>query len=196
MTSTRPQAAPGVGGRLEADPRRGVAARAVPSTSSRTAHQTRIRSTPSRTGPQDLARIDAGKSALRASLTKVSALLGERLIRRAREDFLDHQNRGADLKLHVVYRLYGGENRKGRPPYYSKRTCLASVLHAAEYADANVVVLADGHPRRLTLTRLAERACRRPSWWPYRYARQLPGWIEVSGSRRMARRRFGLLLRG
>ena len=48
------------------------------------------------------------------------------------------------MDLHVVYRLYGGENLKGRPSYYSKRACLASALQAATRADANLVVLADG----------------------------------------------------
>ena len=48
------------------------------------------------------------------------------------------------MKLHVVYRLYGGENVKGRPPYYSKRACLASALRASTRADADFVVLADG----------------------------------------------------
>jgi len=48
------------------------------------------------------------------------------------------------VKLHVIYRLYGGDNTKVRPPYYSKSACLVSALHAAEQADADVVVLADG----------------------------------------------------
>lgn len=46
--------------------------------------------------------------------------------------------------LHLVYRLFGGENRKGRPEFYSKRTSLASFLRAAEVADADVTILADG----------------------------------------------------
>jgi hypothetical protein len=48
------------------------------------------------------------------------------------------------LKLHVVYRVYGGENQKVRPSFYSKRNSLASALQAAERAEADVVVLADG----------------------------------------------------
>lgn len=48
------------------------------------------------------------------------------------------------MKLHVVYRLYGGDNAKVRPPYYSKKACLDSALRAAEQAEADVVVLADG----------------------------------------------------
>lgn len=48
------------------------------------------------------------------------------------------------MTLRVVYRIYGGENRKGRPGYYSKQTSFASLLRAAAYAQAPVVVLADG----------------------------------------------------
>src|SRR5690242_3007844 len=48
------------------------------------------------------------------------------------------------MKLHVVYRLYGGDNAKMRPPYYSKKACLVSALNAAERAEADIVVLADG----------------------------------------------------
>lgn len=52
--------------------------------------------------------------------------------------------------LHLVHRLYGGENRKGRPDFYSKRLALASFLAAAVRARSHsdtridVVVLADG----------------------------------------------------
>ncbi len=35
-------------------------------------------------------------------------------------------------RLHVVMRSYGGENMKDRPAYYSKLTCLASVVRAAQ----------------------------------------------------------------
>lgn len=48
------------------------------------------------------------------------------------------------MTLRLVYRIYGGENMKGRPDYYSKALCLASFLRAAEAADAQVVLLADG----------------------------------------------------
>lgn len=49
------------------------------------------------------------------------------------------------MTLHLVYRLYGGENRKGRPPFYNKRTSLASFLRAADQVDdADVWLLADG----------------------------------------------------
>lgn len=36
--------------------------------------------------------------------------------------------------LHVVYRSYGGENLKGRPPYYSKLIALQSLLRAVSGA--------------------------------------------------------------
>ena len=42
--------------------------------------------------------------------------------------------RRTHLNMHIVYRIYGGENLKGRPPYYSKRTSLASALLAASRA--------------------------------------------------------------
>src|SRR5688500_11105973 len=32
--------------------------------------------------------------------------------------------------LHVIYRSYGGENRKGRPDFYSKHLTLASLVRA------------------------------------------------------------------
>jgi hypothetical protein len=55
------------------------------------------------------------------------------------------------MTLRLVYRIYGGENLKGRPDYYSKAICLASFLRAAEAADAQVVLLADGDlPDHLT----------------------------------------------
>jgi hypothetical protein len=48
------------------------------------------------------------------------------------------------MTLRLLYRLYGGENLKGRPAFYNKRTALASFLRAAEFADADAVILADG----------------------------------------------------
>lgn len=48
------------------------------------------------------------------------------------------------MTLRLVYRLYGGENMKGRPPFYSKKTSMASFLQAAEAASADVVTLVDG----------------------------------------------------
>ncbi|MGS0685720.1 hypothetical protein ACVBEQ_11355 [Nakamurella sp. GG22] len=59
------------------------------------------------------------------------------------------------MTLHLVYRLYGGENRKGRPTFYSKRSSLASFLLAAEVANADIVVLADG-PLPADLRAIAE----------------------------------------
>lgn len=44
-------------------------------------------------------------------------------------------------RLHVVYRAYGGENAKGRPPYYSKLLALASLVRAVEEAGAPVEVV-------------------------------------------------------
>ncbi|PWJ56075.1 hypothetical protein SAMN06264364_10149 [Quadrisphaera granulorum] len=48
------------------------------------------------------------------------------------------------MALRVVYRSWGGENEKNRPPGYSKLTCLVSFLRAAEAVDADVVFLNDG----------------------------------------------------
>ncbi|MET0734080.1 MAG: hypothetical protein ABWY55_00325 [Microbacterium sp.] len=48
------------------------------------------------------------------------------------------------MTLRLVYRLYGGENLKGRPGFYSKRTSLASFARAAVAADTELDVLADG----------------------------------------------------
>ena len=47
------------------------------------------------------------------------------------------------MTLRLLYRLYGGD-LKGRPAFYNKRTALASFLRAAEFADADAVILADG----------------------------------------------------
>ena len=48
------------------------------------------------------------------------------------------------MTLRLVYRLYGGENLKRRPSFYSKKTSMASFLHAAEAASADVVTFVDG----------------------------------------------------
>jgi hypothetical protein len=52
----------------------------------------------------------------------------------------------AASRLHVVYRAYGGENTKGRPPYYSKLLALASLVRAVEEArePVEVVFVNDG----------------------------------------------------
>lgn len=60
------------------------------------------------------------------------------------------------MTLRLVYRLYGGENLKGRPDFYGKLTCLASFARAAQRAGAELDVLADG-PIPDDLRRLAER---------------------------------------
>lgn len=48
------------------------------------------------------------------------------------------------MTLHLVYRSYGGENMKDRPPYYSKLLSLASFLQAAQRADAEITFMNDG----------------------------------------------------
>ena len=49
------------------------------------------------------------------------------------------------MTLHLVYRSYGGENTKRRPPYYSKLLTLLSFIRAAERVpDADVVFVNDG----------------------------------------------------
>jgi hypothetical protein len=50
------------------------------------------------------------------------------------------------MSLHVVYRSTGGENKKERPPYYSKVMCLLSLLRSIENASEqiDVVFLNDG----------------------------------------------------
>ena len=55
------------------------------------------------------------------------------------------------VRLHVVYRSHGGENSKGRPPWYSKRVGLESFCRAVAAvrsqrpaADVEVVFLNDG----------------------------------------------------
>jgi hypothetical protein len=53
---------------------------------------------------------------------------------------------GQRARLHVVMRSYGGENMKDRPAYYSKLTCLASVIRAARALSpaAELVFVNDG----------------------------------------------------
>lgn len=46
--------------------------------------------------------------------------------------------------IHFVYRSYGGENAKGRPPYYSKNLALASFVTAATAVEGEIVFLNDG----------------------------------------------------
>lgn len=53
----------------------------------------------------------------------------------------------------LVYRSYGGENRKSRPGYYSKLLALASFVRAADAADLDIVFVNDGPipPDRMAL---------------------------------------------
>jgi hypothetical protein len=48
------------------------------------------------------------------------------------------------MTLRVVHRAYGGENAKGRPPWYSKSLALHSLVRAAENADCEIVFLNNG----------------------------------------------------
>ncbi|HEY2736693.1 MAG TPA: hypothetical protein VGI70_21985 [Polyangiales bacterium] len=43
--------------------------------------------------------------------------------------------------LHIVYRSYGGENRKSRPPWYSKLLALGSLLRAKDRLSSPVEIL-------------------------------------------------------
>jgi len=61
---------------------------------------------------------------------------------------------GDALELRLVYRSYGGENQKRRPPYFSKLLTLVSFLRAASRAPgADIIFLNDGPipPERLQL---------------------------------------------
>ncbi|MGY1740270.1 MULTISPECIES: hypothetical protein [unclassified Blastococcus] len=48
------------------------------------------------------------------------------------------------MALHLVYRSYGGDNRKGRPEYFDKLTCLLSFLRTAERVDARLTFVNNG----------------------------------------------------
>jgi hypothetical protein len=50
------------------------------------------------------------------------------------------------MKLHAIYRSYGGENRKSRPAYYSKLLALASFVRAVDQlaSPVSVTFLNDG----------------------------------------------------
>jgi hypothetical protein len=50
------------------------------------------------------------------------------------------------MTVHVLYRSYGGENMKGRPSYYGKRSSLASLVRSVEEAgpDVDVTFLNNG----------------------------------------------------
>ncbi|HWI00299.1 MAG TPA: hypothetical protein VNT27_08200, partial [Propionibacteriaceae bacterium] len=72
------------------------------------------------------------------------------------------------MKHHLVYRSYGGENRKRRPEYYSKLLTLTSFVRAASrLPEADIMFFNDGPvpPDRLALmerfgrvVQLAEKA--------------------------------------
>jgi len=48
-------------------------------------------------------------------------------------------------RIHLIYRSYGGENLKNRPPFYSKALTLASfVVAASKLPDAEIVFVNDG----------------------------------------------------
>jgi len=50
-------------------------------------------------------------------------------------------------RLHFYYRSTGGDNKKGRPPYYSKETCLRSFLRAqARVASCSRVTFVNDGP--------------------------------------------------
>ncbi|MCX6463248.1 MAG: hypothetical protein NTW05_06600 [Pseudonocardiales bacterium] len=48
------------------------------------------------------------------------------------------------MTVRVVYRSYGGENAKGRPPYYSKALALQATLRAVHEADVEIVFINNG----------------------------------------------------
>lgn len=91
------------------------------------------------------------------------------------------------MTLRVVYRSYGGDNRKGRPPGYSKLVCLQSFVRALESVDADVVFLNDGPipEELLTLMRgvgrvqqLSGTGMRASYWGALQLATRTPGWDE------------------
>jgi hypothetical protein len=62
--------------------------------------------------------------------------------------------------LHIIYRSYGDENNKDRPPFYSKVTALASCIRAYEALEAGtaeIIYLNDG-PIPTDRIRLMERS--------------------------------------
>lgn len=50
------------------------------------------------------------------------------------------------MRLHIIYRSYGGDNMKSRPAYYSKRLALESMLRAAELADGVTITYMNDGP--------------------------------------------------
>ncbi|WP_336030439.1 hypothetical protein [Geodermatophilus sp. FMUSA9-8] len=45
------------------------------------------------------------------------------------------------MALRLIYRSYGGDNRKGRPDYFDKKACLWSFLRAAEQVAGDVEIV-------------------------------------------------------
>lgn len=89
------------------------------------------------------------------------------------------------MTLRVVYRSYGGDNRKGRPQGYSKLLCLQSFVRALDGVDADVVFLNDGPvpEELLVLMRRAGRVqqldgsgMRASYWGALQLATRTPGW--------------------
>lgn len=65
------------------------------------------------------------------------------------------------MKVHVVYRSAPGENRKERPPFYSKLASLDSFLGAAQaLPDGERIFVSDGTPRPEFAERFAPVATR------------------------------------
>jgi hypothetical protein len=61
------------------------------------------------------------------------------------------------MRLHVLYRSYGGENDKNRPPYYSKRLSLQSFLRALSAAPGLDVSFINNGPVPAELLELMQR---------------------------------------
>lgn len=69
------------------------------------------------------------------------------------------------MRLRIIYRSYGGENMKNRPPYFGKALALQSLLRAAEAVDADILFMNDGPipEERLSLMRDAGEVVTLPS---------------------------------
>ena len=61
------------------------------------------------------------------------------------------------MRLHVLYRSYGGENDKRRPPYYSKRLSLISFLRALSGAPSLDVAFINNGPVPADILELMQR---------------------------------------
>lgn len=71
------------------------------------------------------------------------------------------------MTLHVVYRSHGGENRKGRPDWYSKQLALLSLARAASLlsAEAQLHFVKEGRcqPTGWPSCNASEKSCRSTS---------------------------------